>query len=279
MKTTGYKKYIKIATIVSLFSLPFILTNCQEVMKDFTLRDTKPKLVIEGECSTYKDSAIVLISKTANYMTPIEFPKISGAIVTLQFNDTTITLLEEKPGRYGAKYNFPEETNYNLTVTVEGKTYKATSYLPKKVSLTSLSYSISPYGKYSEEYHGQDLFGPKIEMLDPQNVENFYRIKVSKNDTLFNSTAYDIIVTDDLYFGPDTIPYEPQYLYEKNDTILIELQSIDKANYKYYNTLILAINGSGSFSVPDNPATNFDDKKILGHFIAYSSDTLQAIVK
>lgn len=279
MKTTTYKQFIKIATIVSLFSFPFLLTNCEEVMKDFTLRDTKPKLVIEGECSSYKDSAIVKITKTANYMNPIEFPKISGAIVTLQFNDTTIILTEEKPGRYGAAYDFPEETEYNLSVTIEGKTYKASSYLPKNVPLARLSYNISPYGKYSEEYHGQDLFGAKIELLDPQNQENFYRIKISNNDTLFNSNAYDILVTDDLYFGTDTIPYEPQYLFEKNDTILVELQSIDKPNYLYYTTLILAMNGSGSFSVPDNPTTNFDDNKILGHFIAYSSDTLQVVVK
>nr|HPH15684.1 hypothetical protein [Bacteroidales bacterium] len=65
----------------------------------------------------------------------------------------------------------------------------------------------------------------------------------------------------------------PFYFFKTNDRVTFEFMSIDKANYLYYTTLVQAMTSTGNFSVPDNPTSNFTGK-VLGRFIAYSSDTL-----
>lgn len=264
-------------SLLLLACLPFILTNCEEVMKDFELKRTKAELVIDAQCSSFTDSAIVKISKTADYLNPIEYPTVSEAIVTLQFNDTTIVLQEELPGTYIATHAFPENTMYTLRVKINKNEYAASSFMPKKVSLTNLSYRIYEFSKYLQTYPGELFYVPSMGFLDPQNETNYYRIKISKNDTLFK-TANDILVTDDIYFNSDTIVFEPYYFFKNNDKVSFEFMSIDKANFMYYTTLIQAMTSTGNFSVPDNPTSNFSGN-ILGRFIAYSSDTMSIKIK
>lgn len=264
-------------TILLLTSIPFLLTNCEEVIDDFELKKTKSELVIDAQCSSFTDSAIVKITRTGDYMNPIEYPAVSGAIVTLLFNDTTMLLTEKSPGLYIATYSFPENTMYTIHVQYDSKEYTAQSYMPGKVPLSKLSYRVSEYSKYLQKYPGELFYVTKMEFLDPQNQTNYYRIKITKNDTLFKS-ANDLMITDDIYFTADTIQYEPFYFFKKNDKVLFEFMSIDKANYLYYTTLIQAMTSTSNFSVPDNPTSNFSGN-VLGRFLAYSSDTLSIIIK
>lgn len=272
MKTRNI--YTLILIILSL--LPFVLTNCEEVMEDFELKKTKASLVIDAQCSSFTDSAIVKITRTGDYLNPVSYPTVSEALVSLSFNDTSIVLLEELPGTYIATYKFPENTMYTISVKIGSQVYTAQSFMPKKVSLTNLTYRVSEYSSYMQTYPGELFYVPKMEFLDPQDITNYYRIKISKNDTLFK-TANDILVTDDMYFNADTIKYEPFYFFKKNDKVKFEFMSIDKANYLYYTTLIQAMTSTGNFSVPDNPTTNFTGD-VLGRFIAYSSDTLSITI-
>lgn len=267
-------KHSKIYTlsILILALLPFVLTNCEEVMKDFELKKTQAQIVIDAQCSSFTNTAIVKITKTGDYMNPGEYPKVSDAIVTLSFNDTTIVLPEEFPGEYYKYHNFPENTLYTISVTIDSKVYTAQSFMPKKVKLTNLSYRVSEYSSYMQTYPGELFYVSKMEFLDPQDETNYYRIKITKNDTLFKS-ANDMLLTDDVYFNADTIEYEPFYFFKTNDRVTFEFMSIDKANYLYYTTLVQAMTSTGNFSVPDNPTSNFTGN-ILGRFIAYSSDTL-----
>ena len=104
----------------------------------------------------------------------------------------------------------------------------------------------------------------------PETEGHYFRIKLTLNGELFQ----DIFLVDDWYDGGDNVDYDfSNYLFEKNDTMKVELLSIDKAVYDYFSTLnavLLSVNTGPLFSsIPDNPLTNFTGGA-LGYFGAYS---------
>ena len=79
------------------------------------------------------------------------------------------------------------------------------------------------------------------------------------------------------YAGEDIdYDFSNWYLFEKNDTMKVELLSIDKAAYDYFSTLadVLLSEDTGPVfsSIPDNPLTNISNGA-LGYFAAYSVRT------
>ena len=103
----------------------------------------------------------------------------------------------------------------------------------------------------------------------PETEGHYFRIKLTLNGELFQ----DIFLVEDWYDGGDNVDYDFNYLFEKNNTMKVELLSIDKATHDYFYTLsdVLISDNSGPFfiSIPDNPLTNFTNGA-LGYFAAYS---------
>ncbi len=64
------------------------------------------------------------------------------------------------------------------------------------------------------------------------------------------------------------------------DTITVELLSIDKATYDYFNTLsdILTSDRAATSLSPANPITNLSNGP-LGYFVAYTVDTKSIVMK
>ncbi|MDA3881713.1 MAG: DUF4249 family protein [Bacteroidales bacterium] len=267
----------KILHIIIITLLPFLLSNCEEVMEDFSVQKSDPQMVIEGICSSKNDSVYVYISKTADYLHPIEYSQVSGAEVVLEFGDTSITVPEIQAGVYAETYDFPEETLYTLTVTYDNISYTAESFMPKPVAIDSISSSVFPYSVYMATYPGELFYEVTFYFKDPFETQNFYRIKTYKNDTLFNGSSDIVVMKDKMFNGKAYQLLMRGYTFEVSDTVMIELISIDEANYTYYLTLEEAMTSTGNFSVPDNPITNFTPR-ILGHFNAFSVDSIQMII-
>lgn len=270
-------KIMKKLYIYTILLLPFILTNCETILEDFDVNNSDPQLVIEATCNFDTDSAIVLLTNTANYMNPVEYPKISGASIQLEFDDTIINLVEIEKGKYVSTYNFASNKNYTIKIKADNNEYIAQSFLPEKVKIDSIRVIESPYSIFVATKPGQVFYQLLIYFTDPVEVENYYRLKISKNDTLFNESFDLMVFNDDIINGKSYELPLNNYLFEIEDTVKIELVSIDKANHDYYITLTEAMSSTGNFSVPDNPKTNFSPYA-LGHFIAFSSDTTTLII-
>ena len=265
-------------SFILLSLLPFFLSNCEEVMEDFSVQNSDPQLVIEAQCSSQNDSVYVYISKTADYMNPLTYPTVSDAQVLLSFADTSISIPEIQPGTYAAHYDFPLNTNYIIEVQVDGITYTAESFMSSVVPIDSTQTSIFPYSPYMARYPGELFYEITMFFKEPANSKNFYRIKTWKNDTLLNNSSDIIIFNDKLINGENYELLLRGYTFEVDDTVKFEFMSIDEASYEYYNTLIEAMSSTGNFSVPDNPKSNFTPT-VLGYFMAYSSDITTIIIK
>jgi len=258
--------------------LPFILSNCETVLEGFNVNDSNPQVVIEASLNNNGDSAYVYISKTANYMNPVEYPKVSGASVSLSFDDKTIIIPEYKDGFYKVNNEFLAGKDYTIDVTVEGENYKATSFLEQAVPIDSIKVRAHPYAMYNPANKGKEKLEVTLFITDPEEIKNNYRLKVTKNDTLQNG-ANDILIFDDYYQNGEVIEIAlTSYELEPNDIMYFELISIDEANVLYYNTLKEAMSATGNFSVPDNPKTNFSPY-VLGHFEAFSLSDTTIILK
>src|SRR5690606_10410340 len=109
---------------------------------------------------------------------------------------------------------------------------------------------------------------------------NYYKFNVTLNDTLLN-TANDIIVVDDLLVdgNPIRIPIFTTE-FQLGDSVEVELQSIDKNVFKFYQTMsaVASEAAGGPFSAtPANPESNIKGGA-LGVFGAYTSSRKTIVI-
>ena len=132
---------IKTKKILTAILLSFAICSCTEEIK-IELNTTYPRLVIYGELTTDAKEHEISLTKSMNYFEPKQPEGISGATVTLHWDDQSLRLTEsnEKKGVYLTPPDFSgiEETDYRLTVENvdlngdgHSENYEATSYLHK----------------------------------------------------------------------------------------------------------------------------------------------------
>ncbi|MDR0940816.1 MAG: DUF4249 domain-containing protein [Bacteroidales bacterium] len=248
----------------------YFAASCEEEMKNFELPVSQPLLVIDAECNAMNDSITVQISKTVDFLGNAHNPPVEDAVITLRYNSIELPLVAQSAGRYVACAEFPDDTYYELLVEVEGKTYTAVSYMPRKVSFTEVKYEKLTHNPlFPMIQYGDTTFNVTLSFLDPQHETNFYRLLMYRNDTLVRRN--DLTVLDDTYFTADTLHYTPWSNVYEGDTVVVELRSFDRAAYQFYTTMQAAMQAGGAFSLPDNPQSNFSGG-VLGHFTAFSGD-------
>ncbi len=252
----------------------WFLPGCEKVI-DVDLNEASPALVIQGNLSSDQKVAEVKLTTTTSYFDTLSPEKVSGAKVSLEDNDgNKITLNETLKGVYAAfglrpVYNI----KYRLTVETKDKIYQAESVLNPPVKIDSVTW------EYDE---GKSFFDAgyylNVWFFDPPSIQNYYRIQVYRNGLLKRSMD-DLIVFNDRYVDGNKVNIslfnDPYYL---NDTVLVQLISLDKNAYDYFNTLGELINTNPGSAAPANPNTNFSNGA-LGYFSAWSSDTLEVIIR
>lgn len=259
--------------IFILLILTFIVYSCEKVI-DVDLNDAAPVIVIEGNLSNIPNKAEVKISMTSSYFDTVPSEMVSNAVVTLKsdFGDSYV-LNETGKGIYNSKEVwFREGSTYRLEVDVNGEKYEAVSKLNPAVNIDSMRfyYEDSPFldnGYYINMY-----------LFDPPGVKNFYRLKYAKNG-VFQNTIDDLILFNDRYVDGNTIEVTlfNQPL-ELNDTITLQLISLDEDAYEYLRTFQELVNSNPGSAAPANPISNISNGA-LGYFSAWSSNTKSAIIK
>lgn len=276
-ETKNKKTTIKSGTRIRVLPLVFLLifSGCEKVI-DVDLNEATPALVIEGNLSRYPEMAEVKISKTSSYFNnkaPGE--TVTGATVTIKKNGgESFTLSEVENGIYRSKrVALEDNSTYNLIVETGGKIYTASSKLHPTVHIDSLSYYYEDrFSFFDDGYVVQAYF------TDPVDVRNYYRIKVYVNGKLKNETDNLFVFTDRFVDGQKLEISLREIDFLVKDTVVVQLISLDKKVYEFYNTFReLLYNNPGS-AAPANPETNLSNGA-LGYFSAYSFDLKSIIIK
>ncbi len=260
--------------------LPMLLLamqSCQDVI-DIDLNDADPKYVIEGAVIEGVDSITVRVTQTASFFDATPPKGINNATVVITMpGGQEVALTSIGNGYYRTTgQTITMEAFYSLRVNVEEQEFTATTYMPAPVSLDSLEVV------YSDGMFGQEgTYNVFINFNDPAGISNYYKMNTTLNDTLLNG-ADEIMVTDDALVDGNAI-YMPIFIrdFDPGDSVAIELQSIDKATYKFYQTMtaVASSNAGSPFSAtPANPESNIKGGA-LGIFGAYTSSKKNIIVE
>jgi hypothetical protein len=116
-------------------------------------------------------------------------------------------------------------------------------------------------------------------------MANYYQVKIYKNDTLLN-TGNHFILYSDKYFDGKSTPITingrrfGENSFASGDTARVQLISIEKIMYDYYQVLHDITEGEAdlSSSAPSNPPNNISNGA-LGYFSATSIDEKTLVVK
>jgi|SRR5665648_103300 len=258
-----------------LFFICFSFVACEKVI-ELDLADSESVIVIEATITNNKIPFKVLVSKTTSYFGEETDNPVSGATVSVRAVDGEPRYFEEtEPGVYKLEKMMALTNHwYIVDVEYEGLTYSARSFMNEPVKIVDFGIS------YFEGYGILDS-GYKVScyLRDPANIENYYRLKYYVNGNMNSDQGNICVYTDKLFDGMAIGLSLPTDVSQTNDTLIIELQSIDKAAYDYFATLEsisgLEIVQSAS---PTNPNSNFNNGA-LGYFSAYSFDQRKLVIK
>ncbi|MGH1335425.1 MAG: DUF4249 domain-containing protein [Aureispira sp.] len=268
--------------ILLFFGLLFCLlltSSCQKVI-EIKLAGNEPVPVIEGYIE--EDSlCFVQLSSTIDIFNGELPPFIEDAVITISDDQgNSETLLYNSFGAYrGSVLRGTVGRTYSLSVTMDGKEYKASSTIMPVVSIDSITVT-----DHSNFFPGSPFNSKtvKLHYTDPSTTKNSYLLQFVYSPNPNNNEAFFIdrkyLLNDDNKNGQaDSIDLFSQSI-ETGDVIVAELRSIDQTVFDYYFSIEDALT-SNSFTsaAPANPTTNLSNGA-LGYFGAWSKDVQFLII-
>ncbi|NOQ71332.1 MAG: DUF4249 family protein [Crocinitomix sp.] len=254
-----------------IFVLGF--SSCEKVI-DLPLNEAEQTLVVEAVMKDRVGVNYIILSKTGSVYQDQNFEKIEDATVTVIAEDGTVY---DFPHQGNGLYKLPEfavvpSTKYDIEINAMDRVVTATCFAPSKPKVDSLTY-LSLTGTFGVP-EGDTLNLISFHSVDNGAEDNYYLLKIFRNGRA-NSGYY--LGNDDFING---IYYQAQFFGSEakpRDTVLVEMISMDQANYNYYVGLSNNLS-SGPFSAaPANPPSNLNGNA-LGFFGAYSTDTISIIL-
>jgi len=251
------------------FSFITMLTGCSEEI-ELPKADESGKIIIEGNISDMAGPYYVQVTRSIKLSQDTGYPIVKNATVVLKDNNGQSETLEYENGYYKTK-NFTTQygNTYTLSVTVDGVEYTAVSKMPKKVNLDDVKYA-----KLSDNY-----YYPQPIFTDPAEKGNLYLFQVSQGNGFFNEVA---LLSDEVGNGEVNTKYLfTKYHILKNDTVNVEMQSVDMPIFNYFKALPgVTLNGeySGGGVPPANPVNNISNGA-LGYFSAHTSEKKTIIIQ
>lgn len=260
--------------ILYLLILIVIFPACEKVI-DVDLNEADPQIVIEGNVNGNNGLAEVKISMTSSYFDTVPSDRVVNAEVVVKDGSGKIyQFYETGPGVYRSFGIRPKSwETYLLVVEANGKTYKAESTLNPPVAIDSVAWFFDGGNSFFDAGYYLNVY-----LSDPKEVENFYRIKIFKNGKQSNSSD-DFLILNDRYINGNKVEIslfnDP---YRVNDTVMVQLVSIDKNVFQYYKTFAELLNNNPGSAAPANPNSNLSNGA-LGYFSVWSSDTMSVVIK
>lgn len=259
---------------ITIYFLVFhAVISCEKVI-EIPLNEADQRIVIEAEIKDGIGNNYVLISKSGSVYNDEDFDKITDAIVLVKDDlENEYPFIHQENGRYICEdLEAISGRTYSLLVQAEGQDYQAVSQVMAKPKLDSLSY-FQVTGQFGVPV-GDTVNLISFHSVDNPDETNFYWMKIFRNEE--PNTGY--YLGDDQFINGEY--FEAQFFgseAKNGDTVLVEMISMDKANYDYFIGLSNTLT-TGPFAVsPANPPTNISNNA-LGYFGAYATDTMSIII-
>lgn len=257
---------------ILLFGLTII--SCQKEI-DVNLNDADPKLVIEANYTGEDSTVRVRVTMTSNYFSVDPNPTIDAAVVSItDYNGVSTNLTPLGNGDYILSNYAPTyNTSYTVVVNHNGTSYSASSYMPSPVPLDP----ITPY--FIPGFFGAEAgYVIRWNFQDPPGIGNYYMAIVTYNGEVKDSVYQRYLQDDELLDGNSVSRPIGDFVnkYQTGDTLGLEMQTIDKVIFDYYDELISVASGGGQ-AAPANPTYQWTNKA-LGYFSAYGNSRQELVI-
>jgi Domain of unknown function (DUF4249) len=245
---------------------------CKKVV-NVDLRNAAPQIVIEGEVTDAPGDYLVKISKTVDYSASNTYPPVSGATVFITDSTSHYTnqLREVDSGMYMTTdvVGIPQHT-FQLKVIIGDQTYTASSTMPVRVPLDSITFA------ENIGFNGQQEINAVVNFQDPPGTPNYYQFIEMDNDRLIPDIfVFEDRLSDGRYIE-EPLFNDSSYL-QRRDNLVLTMNCIDENIYNYFFTLAnISANNNGQSVTPSNPVSNITNGA-LGYFSAHTTQrgTLQ----
>lgn len=259
-----------------LLLLVVLLTfSCQKVV-DINPKTGDQKVIVQS--CLYKDSlAYVIVTKSTDYLSKTKPVSLSGAIVTLTNNHGASEILtwnSLKRVYEGNTIRGVANDFYTLQVTFEGKTYTASSVLPDLVPADTIIVKKNPATSFNEESYTMKLYATL-----PSNVDLYFLFKGYSNGVFLNDVN-DIYYADNKLLNGSLEGVDIGYEYSVGDTAKLELMSLTKEAYNFYDAASIQLNNDGGFfSTPPANVPSMFNNGAVGLFQCSTIQVLTTVVQ
>jgi hypothetical protein len=258
---------------LGLLAMIFITACEKTVLLD--LDQTAPQIVIEGLVTNQPGYQFVKVSRSANFYQSGKTPRVTDATVTVTDEDGNEIIFIHNPNNHpdSAGYYLPSSPfageigkTYTLLVEADGQEYTAQDKLFSVTTMDSLKYFVN-VGEMSDPKIKNRYYELVMYAKEPQATQDFYLFKFYRNDTLNLYNPSDIYFADDKTLGEKINGVPSPVYYAVGDTARVEVYSLSRIGFVFYNDLYNLLNNDGGmFSPPPaNPRTNLSNGA-LGFF-------------
>jgi hypothetical protein len=286
--------------LIYLLILSFSLVSCEDVV-DIDLQDGTTLYVADAFITNESKQQFIRLTTTASYFDNSFAPPIKGATVTVSGSDGSMyNFVENINGYYIWEPSFAGEkidsigANYTLNVSIGAELFLATSVLNPVPPIDSIAFEYDDEEKEDDD----DGYTAEFYATDIADRVDFYWIKAFRNgkkvgdDGNFSLTDKDAAfgdLADDgkLFIFPlrvFTINESDTY-YQINDSVRVELYSINEEIHEFLEAVSVQTNNGGLFATPPanvygniRDANNQPQKKMLGAFSISAVSKIRAIV-
>lgn len=256
--------------IFSIFSILMVLGlfSCEEVV-DLKVPNSNQFVVVDAQLTNLPGNQVIRLVKSQNYFDNGTIEAIKGAKV--QVLDTLGNVFEFKEslsqeGIYEWKPIGSESIGkvgrkYVLKVDWNGEHLEASTKMYRVPPIDSIRYKKAKANlRQSGEGKPTEGFEAQFYASDPKGVGDCYRLKVYKNDKLFNEPNNLTVMYDSnfqkgaqgdglMFILPVRSAISPE-LYEEGNKLRVEIWSISEGEFDFYFQARSEINNAGLFSRP-----------------------------
>lgn len=254
-----------------LLSLSVLFISCEKLI-DINLNEANPNIVIEANLTDRVQQQVVKISQTKAFSEDNTIVPIKNAnILVSDDKGNQYPFTEVTSGNYLSSF-FAGITGrkYTIQVKVNSKIYTASSIMPQRVILDSLTVTNLTLFGNSRKY-------VQVNFMDPPNIANQYNYVIIVNDTLRNAYYVDNDRFNDGKMVINTIfTGDPELV--SGDKIRVDFQCIDNNVYRYFFALSQISGNGGPPTAPSNPDSNFSNGA-LGYFSAHTLQRMNITLK
>jgi hypothetical protein len=263
-----------------MFIISLLFCSCEEVI-ELNLDNDTGKIVIDAKLVAPDGECTVIISKSIDYYETINKEYINTASVKLVNTKTnqSYNIDLKSDGTYTANIDIEYETTYQLEVSIDNTKYTASSYLHSPAKIRAIKFEEDTDIDEDEKIDDRPIYKALCLFDDIKSVNNYYRCILHKNGERASSLFYLVDDNRDatnefkVSLGSDGGESDLQInQLHIDDDVKIELLTLDKSTYEYYEMLnLLKTEGGEEPDAPGNPKGNFTNNA-LGYFGAFHTD-------